>query len=88
VSAAVATVSTAVPRRHERDEFAATALTPRSFGRILLRHEREEFAWRPAARRAVARLEVPIIEQHHTALLVGDVIWLTFTGRSRGRAQA
>jgi hypothetical protein len=48
-----------VPRRHERDEFAATALTPRSFGRMLLRHEREEFAWRLAARRAGTRFEVP-----------------------------
>ncbi len=33
-------------RRHEREEFAATALAAKAYGRVRFRHEREEFAHR------------------------------------------
>jgi hypothetical protein len=45
----------AVPRRHEVEELAATAVTGRSHGRMPFRHEREELARRLAVHRASAR---------------------------------
>ncbi|MGN6338331.1 hypothetical protein [Mycobacterium sp.] len=35
-----------IPRRHEIDELAATAVTGRPNGLVLLRHDRERSMWR------------------------------------------